>query len=329
MLEDVLKTIQKYNLINSQDRIVIGVSGGPDSMCLLDILNKLKEKLNIEIFVAHINHMIRKEADEETEFVKNFCDEIGVKCFVKKIDVIKKSTDEKIGTEEAGRKARYDFFEEVMKTVGANKIATAHNANDNAETVLMNIFRGTGTQGLKGIEPIRDEKFIRPIIECERADIENYCEQNNLNPKIDLSNFENEYTRNKIRNIIIPELKKEFNPNIIKALNKLSVLAKQENEFIQNYVENLVENELDINFTDYTSIDLKKFNNLEYFIKSKVILKLIQKVLGSTQGIEKIHIDDIIKLCSKNIGNKYLTPNKNVKVLVKSGRIYFIKLLRE
>ncbi len=326
MLEDVLKTIQKYNLINSQDRIVIGVSGGPDSMCLLDILNKLKEKLNIEIFVAHINHMIRKEADEETEFVKNFCDEIGVKCFVKKIDVIKKSTDEKIGTEEAGRKARYDFFEEVMKTVGANKIATAHNANDNAETVLMNIFRGTGTQGLKGIEPIRDEKFIRPIIECERADIENYCEQNNLNPKIDLSNFENEYTRNKIRNIIIPELKKEFNPNIIKALNKLSVLAKQENEFIQNYVENLVENELDINFTDYTSIDLKKFNNLEYFIKSKVILKLIQKVLGSTQGIEKIHIDDIIKLCSKNIGNKYLTPNKNVKVLVKSGRIYFIKL---
>lgn len=326
MLEDVLKTIQKYNLINSQDRIVIGVSGGPDSMCLLDILNKLKEKLNIEIFVAHINHMIRKEADEETEFVKNFCDEIGVKCFVKKIDVIKKSTDEKIGTEEAGRKARYDFFEEVMKTVGANKIATAHNANDNAETVLMNIFRGTGTQGLKGIEPIRDEKFIRPIIECERADIENYCEQNNLNPKIDLSNFENEYTRNKIRNIIIPELKKEFNPNIIKALNKLSVLAKQENEFIQNYVENLVENELDINFTDYTSIDLKKFNNQEYFIKSKVILKLIQKVLGSTQGIEKIHIDDIIKLCSKNIGNKYLTPNKNVKVLVKSGRIYFIKL---
>ena len=106
----------------------------------------------------------------------------------------------------------------------------------------------------------------------------------------------------------------------------MSVLAKQENEFIQNYVENLVENELDINFTDYTSIDLKKFNNLEYFIKSKVILKLIQKVLGSTQGIEKIHIDDIIKLCSKNIGNKYLTPNKNVKVLVKSGRIYFIKL---
>lgn len=270
MLEDVLKTIQKYNLINSQDRIVIGVSGGPDSMCLLDILNKLKEKLNIEIFVAHINHMIRKEADEETEFVKNFCDEIGVKCFVKKIDVIKKSTDEKIGTEEAGRKARYDFFEEVMKTVGANKIATAHNANDNAETVLMNIFRGTGTQGLKGIEPIRDEKFIRPIIECERADIENYCEQNNLNPKIDLSNFENEYTRNKIRNIIIPELKKEFNPNIIKALNKLSVLAKQENEFIQNYVENLVENELDINFTDYTSIDLKKFNNLEYLLKVKL-----------------------------------------------------------
>ena len=326
MIETVLKTIKKYNLINKKDKIVIGVSGGPDSMCLLDILNKLKDKLDIEIFVAHINHMIRKEADEETEFVENFCKEIGVKCFVKRIDVIKKSADEKIGTEEAGRKARYDFFEEVLEKVGANKIATAHNANDNAETILMNIFRGTGTQGLKGIEPIRDGKFIRPIIECERGDIENYCEQNSLNPKIDLSNFENDYTRNKIRNIIIPELKKEFNPNIIKALNKLSVLAKQENEFIHNYVENVVENELDIKYDDGTSIDLKKFNNQDQFIKSKIVLNLIQKVLGTTQGIEKIHIDDIIKLCSKNIGNKYLTPNKNVKVLVKSGRIYFIKI---
>lgn len=335
MQSKVLETIQKYNLIQPNDKVVIGVSGGPDSMSLLYILNKLKQKLNFEIVVAHINHMIREEADEETEYVKNWCDRLNVKCYIKKINIIEKSDFEKIGTEEAGRKARYDFFEEVLNEVGANKIATAHNANDNAETVLMNIFRGSGTSGLKGIEPIRDGKYIRPIIECERQEIENYCEENNLQPKIDKSNFENTYTRNKIRNIIIPQIKKEFNPNIIESLNKLSKLASQENEFLDKYVINLVERELKIyedtenKKIDTFILDLKKFNQQERFIKSKVILYAIKEVMGTTQGIEKIHVDDIISLCEKNVGNKYLTPNKNTKVLVNKGKIYISKITRE
>ena len=331
MEQKVLKTIEKYNLIQEKDKIVIGVSGGPDSMCLLNVLNDIKEKMNFEIVVAHVNHMIRSEADEETQYVIDFCNKIGVDCFVKKIDVIEKSNNEKIGTEEAGRKARYDFFEEVLLKTNSNKIATAHNANDNAETVLMNIFRGAGTSGLKGIEPIRDNKYIRPIIECERSEIEEYCRRNKLDPKIDKSNFENEYTRNKIRNILIPEIKKEFNPNVISALNKLSNLAMQENEFISNYVKDILEKELIIGQIDEEGkeelvLNLKKFNQLDSFVKSKVVLFSIQKVLGHMQGIEKIHVDDIIVLCSKNIGNKYLTPNKNIKVLVKSGKVYFTKL---
>lgn len=334
MKNKVLETIKKYNLINKNDKIVIGVSGGPDSICLLHILNEIKQKLNFEIYVAHINHMIRPEAEEETQYVEDFCRELEIKCFVKRINIIEKSNLEKIGTEEAGRKARYEFFEQVLQKVGANKIATAHNANDNAETVLMNIFRGTGTSGLKGIEPIRDEKFIRPLIECERCEIEKYCEDNNLEPKIDKSNFENIYTRNKVRNLIIPQLQEEFNPNIVKSINKLSKLASQENEFIQNYCEEILRNNLIIsqeNLDDYDKecsliLDLKKFNNLETVIKNRIIFLSIQKVLGDTQGIEKIHIDDIVKMCSKNIGNKYLTPNKNIKVFIKSGMIYFYKI---
>lgn len=388
MKNKVLNTIKKYNLIQENDKIVIGVSGGPDSMCLLHILNGLKEKLNFEIVVAHINHMIRKEAEEETQYVKNFCDKLGIKCYIKRIDVIDKSNKEKIGTEEAGRKARYDFFEEVLNIVNANKIATAHNENDNAETVLMNIFRGAGTSGLKGIEPIRDNKYIRPIIECERSEIEEYCRVNKLQPKIDKTNFENVYTRNKIRNVLIPEIKKEFNPNIIESLNKLSILARQENNFIQEYAKNIMENELIVekdlenlqqsrnekqnnkicreqmqkekiakdklqkgqmqkNQIEKEEIqrkqlqkeqiskektqnnksivlNLKKFNQLDDVIKNRIVLEAIQRVLGSTQGIEKIHVDDIVKLCSKNIGNKYLTPNKNIKVLVKDGNITFM-----
>lgn len=330
MKNKVLETIKKYNLIQENDKIVIGVSGGPDSMCLLHILNELKEKLKIQLFVAHINHQIRKEAEEETLYVQQYCEKLGIDCYIKRINVIEKSNIEKIGTEEAGRKARYDFFEEILNKVGANKIATAHNANDNAETVLMNIFRGTGTSGLKGIEAIRENKFIRPIIECERSEIEEYCEINKLEPKIDKSNYENIYTRNKLRNIIIPQVKENFNPNIIECLNKLSKISKEENDFLQKYSTEIMKKELIINENKINNelvLDLKKFNQLDNVIKNRIILMSIKQVLGNTQGIEKIHVDDIVKLCSKNIGNKYLTPNKNIKVTIKNKMIYFEKTL--
>ena len=322
----VLETIKKYNLINRNDKIVVGVSGGPDSICLLHILNAIKLELNFEIYVAHINHMIRSEAEEETNYVIDFCNKLQIPCYVKKVDVLKKSNIEKIGTEEAGRKVRYDFFEEVLLKVKANKIAIAHNSNDNAETILMNIFRGTGISGLKGIEPIRNEKYIRPIIECEREEIEEYCLKNNLNPKIDKSNYENIYTRNKVRNILIPQIKQDFNSNIIKTLNRLSQVVSQEYEYLKKHCITIMEKDLIISEEERCIIlNLKKFNILDKVIKNRVILLTIEKLLGNTQGIEKIHIDDIVSLCEKNIGNKYLMPNKNIKVLVKCGKIYFEK----
>lgn len=324
MEESILNTVKKFNLIDEGDKVVIGVSGGPDSITLLNALYNLKDKLGCELVVAHVNHQIREEAEAETEYVIDFCNRLGVECFVKRVNVIAKSADEKIGTEEAGRKARYDFFEEVLNKVGANKIATAHNANDNAETVLMNIFRGAGTSGLKGIEPIRDNKYIRPLIECERKDIEEYCERLNLQPKIDKSNFENVYTRNKVRNILIPEIKEMFNPNIIEALNKLSVVARQENDYLQNVSNQILNNDLIISYNKEDKmliLDLKKFNKLDIVIRKRIVLSCIEKVMGSTQGIEKIHVDDIIKLCQNNIGNKFTMPNKNLKISVGKGKI--------
>ena len=326
MLEEkVLKTIQRYNMLQDGDKVVIGVSGGPDSMTLLNILNNLKEKLNINLYVAHINHMIRKEADEETEYVKDFCAKINVEFFAKKIRVEEEDKKQKIGTEETGRNIRYAFFEEVAKKVGANKIATAHNSNDNAETVLMNIIRGTSVSGLKGIDKVRDGRFIRPIIECSRDEIEEYCKEQNLNPKYDKTNDENIYTRNKIRNMLIPFLKKEFNPNIVDGINRLSQIATEEEQFINKTVEKEYERlKISANNREENQVilDLKEFNKLDYVIKAKLILYTISKVYGSTNGIEKIHIDDIIKLCSNNIGNKYLTPKAGIKVYVRKGKIY-------
>lgn len=326
MLKDeVLKTIKTYNLINKGDKVVVGVSGGPDSICLLHVLYTLKKELGIEIFVAHINHMIREAADSETQYVQNFCKKLGIKCFVKKENVTYLAKQQKKGTEEIGRQIRYEFFNEILTETDSNKIATAHNSNDRAETVILNILRGSGISGLKGIEVMREQKYIRPLIDINRTDIEKYCKENGLNPRYDESNDENIYSRNKVRNIIIPYIKKEFNPNIIKTINRLSAVATEENEYIQKIVKKeycqmaTKENENII-------LDLKKFNDLELVIKRRIILYTINEVLHTTSGIEKVNIDDIIKLCNNNIGNKYIMPIKSIKVYIKKGKIYFLKL---
>lgn len=324
--EQVIDTIKKYNLIKENDSIVIGVSGGPDSICLLHILNEIKNELNFKIYVAHINHMIREEADEETEYVKEFCKNLGIECYIKRIDVVEIANNLKRGTEETGRQIRYEFFKEILEKTNSNKIATAHNNNDKVETILMNILRGSGTSGLKGIEAIRDNMYIRPLINTSREEIEEYCETNKLGPKIDESNNENIYTRNKIRNIVIPYIKQEFNPNIIKTINRLSEVANEENEYLNKVTENEFNKLLLEKANNSYILNLKDFNKLELVIKRRVILYTINELLSSTTGIEKVNIDDIIKLCNNNIGNKYLSPIKNLKVLVKKGKVFFIAL---
>ena len=335
MLEqNILNTIKEYELIKNGDNLVVGVSGGPDSMTLLNALLNIKKqkKLDFGIVVAHINHMLRNEADEETEYVKRFCEEKDIQCFIKRENVEELAKINKIGTEEAGRKLRYSFFDEVLEKTSSNKIATAHNANDNAETVLMNIIRGSGTSGLKGIEAIRDNKFIRPLIECTRIEIENYCEENNLQPRIDKTNMENVYTRNKVRNMLIPYLQENFNPNIISTLNRLSSLAIIENKYIEDktvesYRQVLLEENLGKKGKEEIILDLKKFNRQDLVIKNRLMLYTIGRVLGTSKDIERIHIQDLVKLCDNNIGNKYLTPNKNIKVSVGKGKIFFQKLI--
>lgn len=322
MKDKMIETIKKYNLIEPKDKIVLGVSGGPDSISMLNILNEIKEEFNFEIYVAHVNHMIREEAEDDEKYVQRYCEKNNIQFFVKRIDVQQIANTEKRGTEETGRKVRYEFFEEVMQKVGANKIAIAHNKNDKIETIIMNLLRGSGILGLKGIEPIRDNKYIRPLIDCERQEIEQYCEDNKLNPRIDKTNFENDYTRNKIRNIIIPYIKEEFNPNIIETLDRLSQVATEESNYVDKQTNKIYQDLLIEETQNQIILKLKEFNEQEKVIKGRIILLATKQLMGSTQGIEKIHIEDIIKLCNNNIGNKFLTPNKNIKFLVKDKKLY-------
>lgn len=326
MKDRVLKTIKNNKLILNGDKIVLGVSGGPDSISMLNILRELKEgeTLQFSMVVAHINHMIREEAVEDEKYVEDYCKKNGIECYVKRINVIEYAQNNKIGIEEAGRKARYDFFDEIAQKTNANKIAIAHNKNDKIETIIMHILRGSGLSGLKGIEPIRNNRYIRPLIDCERQEIEDYCEKEKLNPRIDKTNFENDYTRNKIRNIVIPYIKEEFNPNIIETINRLSEVITAEENYMDKIVKEIYGKILIETKETEISLSLKEFNKQEEVIKNRLILYTTRQLMGSSQGIEKIHLKDIIKLCENNIGNKYLTPNKNIKILVKDKKIFFI-----
>ena len=326
MLEKkVLETINKYHLIEENDYIVLGVSGGPDSTCLFHVFLELQKQIKFKFVVCHINHQIREEAILDEQYVENMCKIHNIPFFVKREQVIDIAKKQKIGTEEMGRKIRYEFFNEILKQQNANKIATAHTKNDLSETVLMNLLRGTGLSGLKGIEPKRENKYIRPLIECEKQEIDEYCKEKRLEPKIDKTNFENIYTRNKIRNKLIPYLKEEFNPNVIESLARMSEIISNEDKYIENLTKKYY-NEIFINKSETEIIlDLKKFNNLDLVIKNRIVLYTITTLFNSSAGIEKKHIEDIIKLCGNNIGNKYLIPNKKVKVLVKNHKIFFSK----
>ena len=336
--EKVVETIKKHNLINNGDRIVCGVSGGPDSISMLNILKKLKDEniFDFEIFVAHINHGLRENAKIDEQYVLDYCNKNGIECFTLNTNIKDIAEKEKRGLEETGRIVRYEFFDRVLKQTNSNKIAIAHNKNDNVETIFMNIIRGSGLSGLKGIEA-KSGKYIRPLIESEREEIERYCEEEKLNPRHDESNDENIYTRNKIRNVAIPYVKEELNPNILETVTRLSDIAKDDLEYLEIQTEkayqdmwieekNITENVYNVENEATIILDLRKFNSQNKAIQKRVILYSINKIFGSTKGIEKIHIEDIIKLCNNNIGNKFLTPNKKTKIVIKNKKIYIIGL---
>ena len=310
------------------DKIILGVSGGPDSTAMLICLNELSKEMNFDIIVCHINHGIRENAKLDEKYVEEFCKKLEVPFYVLHANVTEKAKKQKRGVEETGRIIRYNFFEDILEKTDSNKIAIAHNNNDHVETIIMNILRGSGTYGLKGIEA-KTGKYIRPLIEIPRDEIEEFTKK--YNPRHDESNDENEYTRNKIRNIVIPYIKKEFNPNIVETITRLSSISKEETEYLDKITEEAYKkicvSEVYKEENKPTIIlDLKTFNSLDIIIRKRIILYSIKKIFGSTKGIEKIHIDDIIKLCNNNIGNKYLTPNKNTKIVIKNKKIYIMSV---
>lgn len=314
-IEIVTNTINKYNLISNKDTIVIGVSGGPDSMALLDILYNLKEKYDLKLVVAHVNHMIRKESEKEAIFVENACKKYEIPFEYKKINVEELAKKTKKSTETIGREERYSFFDQVLNKYSAQKIAVAHNLDDTVETTFMNLMRGSGINGLIGIK-YTNGNIIRPLLDVSRNIILKYCEDNDLNPKFDKTNFEPIYTRNKIRLELLPLIRKEYNPNINDTIYRLKEILIEEQNCLNEIVEEYYKKVLKFREKDYIIIDRKIFKEISQGISKKLIIKILEDLNGSNQNIEMIHIntiDDLIKNKPSNkkfiLGNKYYVEN--------------------
>lgn len=304
LYEDVQKTVNKYNLISKEDSIVVGVSGGPDSVCLLHLLYRISKNISIKIYAVHLNHQIRGlDAYLDSLYVSKLCDDLDIPCFVKSIDVPKYCKDNKLGLEVGARKLRYEIFNEVRNSVSANKIAIGHNKNDQAETILMRIMRGTGLRGLKGIGYLRIDGVIRPILDIKREDIEKYCEENNLKPRIDRTNLEEVYSRNKIRLKILPYMKQEFNENIVDSIVRMSNSLRTDSDYIEHQVEKSYES-VTKKYSDGVYIFTENLKNFHLAIKTRIVIKAIETILGNTISIDKKHIDEILELEAKEKKDK-------------------------
>lgn len=320
MLKEVLKYIKTNNMFKKNDNVLVAFSGGPDSLSLLHVLNSLKDELNIQLAAAHVNHCLRgNEADSDEEFCRNFCDHLGIKIYVKKAKVYDIAKDKDISVEQAGRIVRYNFFEEIMKKENFNKIAVAHNANDQAETVLMRIMRGTGLDGLCGIMPVRDNIYVRPLLNTRREEIEEYCRQNNLKPRIDKTNFEKIYTRNKIRLELIPYIKKNFNEDIVGALGRLANLAQKDTQYLENEANKKYN--IYYNKKHNKVIISKEAFNENLSIVERIMRKAIEELKGSKCNIENKHIYEILEL-QRNATGKMISLPDNIKVFNNYGDIW-------
>ncbi len=307
--EDVLSVIKKYNMLENCDRIVVGLSGGADSVCLLSVLNSLKAEYGFSLVAAHINHGIRgAEAQRDEENCKRLCESLNVPLEILHADIPTLSKQQGIGEEECGRIVRYDFFRSLAGERG--KIATAHNLNDNAETILLNLVRGAGSKGACGIPPVRDN-IIRPLIETDRKSIEKYCEENELQYVTDSTNLECEYSRNKIRIKVLPTLC-EINQNAVGALSGFASRMREQEAFLESVV-----NEKYALCVKDSELYEAEFSALDIFLKKRIAGRFLSEL--SHGEVESKHIDDFLRFVGSG---KVLITASATEIVSRDGKIF-------
>jgi len=287
-LNKVIEFIEKNSMISKGNTVLAAVSGGADSVCMLHILLELSKEHNFTVCAAHFNHMLRgEEADRDEAFVRELCTSLGVPFYAGRGDVAAFAKEQGKSTEESARIMRYNFLHKTAAETGAAKIATAHNADDNAETVILNLARGTGLAGLRGIPPVRDN-IIRPILCLTREDVENYLALNSINYVTDSSNLEDVYSRNKLRHRVMPVLQ-ELNPRFAESIMRTGDIIRQDEDYLSAESDRIIaENAKDNRISSSLLLKLPKS------LSSRIIRKM------ANSGLSASLVDDVLSLCKSN-----------------------------
>ena len=286
--------IIENDLISPNEKVLVALSGGVDSVVLLHMICQLREELSLGVEAFHLNHGLRTEAIDDENYCKTLCDKLGVKLYVFYRDINLIAEEKAISTEEAGRTIRYELIEELIYTKGINKALTAHHMDDNAETVLMRIIRGTGLNGLEGI-PIRRDYIVRPLLYMTRSEIEQYAELNELSYVTDMSNYSSEYFRNRIRNEIMPALKEE-NGKISQSIFRLSQIASLANDYIEKSAEKIeIASE---NWEESCEVAVSDIEDLHEVVLMQVFINMAQK-LGVTKDLSFELINNLSSLVAE------------------------------
>lgn len=322
--EKVRQTIRRHDMLAPGESVLVGISGGADSVCLLHVLWALQGELGIRVLAAHVNHGIRgEEADRDQEFVRSLCARWDVPLFEENIQVRELAKEEGISLETAGRLARYRFFSRIAGEQGITKTATAHNRNDQAETVLMRILRGTGIDGLAGIQYCRRDGVIRPLLDVEREEIEAYCAAHGLRYCTDSTNGENSYTRNRIRNQLIPELQAQFNPGIVQTLSVLAENMAEDGGFIDGYTRRLYRR---INSPAPAKkpvvLDIASLAMVEPCVRIRLVRLAARDAMGDAYALERRHVDAVLDLLEKETGAQAELPG-GLRAAVRYGWLAF------
>lgn len=312
MIKDkVISYIKENRMIEKGDVIVAGVSGGADSMCLLNILAALKDEMQLKLVVVHLNHGIRFTAARDAAFVEAVAGKLGLKYYIYEEDVPGLAKSWGVSEEQAGRRRRYELFEQALREQsdsGEGKIAVAHNVNDNVETILHNLFRGTGIKGMSGIQPVRGN-IIRPVLCLTREEIEQYNEKNGIEYVTDETNFETEYTRNKLRLKVVPLIEQEINEKASEHINMAGKSLSEINDYIECEGQKIYEAIATVNESEnYIYLPSDEYEKLHGAMKTQVTKQCIYAVAHKAKDITRAHIESAQKLFYMPVGKSVNLP---------------------
>jgi tRNA(Ile)-lysidine synthase len=322
----VQKTVKQLNMLTPNDRALIAVSGGSDSVALLLALNFLKSEFGLSLGIAHLNHQLRADDSQKDEvFVKELAEKFGFEFFSGQKDVKAHAKSCTLSLEEAGRQLRYEFFSKVAQKQGFNKIATGHNKNDNAELVLMNLLRGSGLKGISGIPPVRNSLYIRPLIRMNKQQILDFLACENQVFRTDASNADTNFLRNAIRQRLIPQLEQEYNPSIVNTLNRLSSIVSQDEDFMGIETEKYFNVCLVKMEESFVSLSIKALSGLHPAMQYRVMRKAIEKVKKDLRRISLVHLKSIFAFCfekgsESNLGGSLDLPDR-IRIYKQGGEM--------